>query len=86
MASIEAYAQVVREGQAEGKIPSGVDPDQVAWLITGWAFAGDVSHLMGFKKFLEPNVAVHWLDVIFASFTAGCGDADGAVAEVVSGK
>jgi len=47
-----------------------VDPDQVAWLITGWAFAGDVSHLMGFKKFLAPNVGEHWLDVIFSSFAA----------------
>lgn len=66
--SIEAFAQVVRTGQEEGKIPDYVDPDQVAWLITGWAFAGDVSHLMGFKAFLEPNIAIHWLDVIFASF------------------
>jgi AcrR family transcriptional regulator len=73
MASIEQFAQVVRDGQKEGLIPEKVDPDQVAWLITGWAFAGDVSHLMGFKQFLEPNVAVHWLDVIFESFTAGGG-------------
>ena len=70
MASIEAYAQVVRDGQQEGLIPAYVDPDQVAWLITGWAFAGDVSHLMGFKEFLDPNISVHWLDVIFASFAA----------------
>lgn len=70
LASIEAFAQVVRDGQREGTIPEYVDPDQVAWLITGWAFAGDVSHLMGFKRFLEPNVGIHWLDVIFASFAA----------------
>lgn len=71
--SIEAFAQVVREGQAEGKIPEHVDPEQVAWLITGWAFAGDVCHLMGFRQFLEPNISVHWLDVIFASFPAESG-------------
>lgn len=70
LASIEQYAQVVRDGQAEGTIPAYVDADQVAWLITGWAFAGDVSHLLGFGKFLEPSVGVHWLDVIFASFAA----------------
>ena len=70
LASIEQYAQVVRDGQKEGKVPAYVDPDQVAWLITGWAFAGDVSHLMGFKKFLAPNVGEHWLDVIFSSFAA----------------
>lgn len=78
LASIQQFAQVVRDGQAEGTIPASVDPDQVAWLITGWAFAGDVSHLMGFKTFLEPKVSTHWLDVIFASFgaTAGRGGSD----------
>jgi AcrR family transcriptional regulator len=76
--SIEQFAQVVRDGQKEGKIPDYVDPEQVAWLITGWAFAGDVSHLMGFKTFLEPNVSVHWLDVIFASFAAGPEGSSGA--------
>jgi AcrR family transcriptional regulator len=80
MASIEQYAQVVRDGQKEGNISRRVDPEQVAWLITGWAFAGDVSHLMGFKTFLEPNIAVHWLDVIFASFRAGSDGSTGAAA------
>jgi AcrR family transcriptional regulator len=70
MASIEAYADVVRAGQAEGRVPDYVNAEQVAWLITGWAFAGDVSHLMGFKTFLDPNISVHWLDVIFASFAS----------------
>jgi AcrR family transcriptional regulator len=78
LASIEQFAQVVRDGQKEGKIPDYVDPEQVAWLITGWAFAGDVAHLMGFKTFLEPNVSVHWLDVIFASFLAGPEGSSGA--------
>jgi AcrR family transcriptional regulator len=69
--SIEQFAQLIRDGQEEGLIPAHVDAEQVAWLVNGWAFAGDVAHLMGFKQFLEPNVAVHWLDVIFASFDAG---------------
>lgn len=69
--SIEQFAQVVRDGQREGRIPEHVDPEQVAWLINGWAFAGDVAHLMGFTKFLEPHISVYWLDVIFASFVQG---------------
>ena len=68
--SIEQFAQVVRDGQKEGLIPDYVDAEQVAWLVNGWAFAGDVAHLLGFKQFLEPNVGLHWLDVIFASFEA----------------
>jgi AcrR family transcriptional regulator len=66
--AIEQFAQVVRDGQADGKIQRSVDAVQVAWLINGWAFAGDVAHVLGFKQFLGPNIAVHWLDVIFASF------------------
>lgn len=75
--SIEQFAQVVRDGQTEGKIPPAVDADQVAWLVTGWAFAGDVSHLLGFQKFLDPSVSVHWLDVIFGSFRGGQPQPDG---------
>jgi len=66
--SIEQFAQVVRDGQDEGLVSDGVDADQVAWLVNGWAFAGDIAHVLGFKQFLEPNIAAHWLDVIFASF------------------
>jgi len=68
--SLEQFTQVVEDGKAEGKIPDYVDPAQVSWLITGWAFAGDVAHQMGFSSFFDPNIAVHWLDVIFESFAA----------------
>jgi len=78
--AIEQFAQVVRDGQKEGKISESVDAEQVAWLINGWAFAGDVAHLLSFKQFLEPNIAVHWLDVIFASFEAPPGSAGSAPA------
>ena len=68
--SLEQFTEVVEEGKKEGMIADYVDPAQVAWLITGWAFAGDVAHQMGFESFFEPNIVVHWLDVIFESFAA----------------
>jgi AcrR family transcriptional regulator len=68
--SLEQFTQVVEDGKKEGKIPGYVDPAQVSWLITGWAFAGDVAHQMGFESFFDPNIVVHWLDVIFESFAA----------------
>ena len=71
--SVQRFARVVDEGQREGKIPAGVDPEQVAWMIIGWAFAGDVCHLMGFRPFYDPKIASHWLDVIFASFARATG-------------
>ncbi len=70
LASLEQFTRVVEEGKREGKIPGYVDPAQVSWLITGWAFAGDVAHQMGFESFFDPSVVVHWLDVIFESFAA----------------
>ncbi len=68
--SLDQFTQVVEDGKKEGKIPDYVDPVQVSWLITGWAFAGDVAHQMGFESFFDPNIVVHWLDVIFESFAA----------------
>jgi AcrR family transcriptional regulator len=68
--SLEQFTEVVEEGKKDGRIPDYVDPSQVAWLITGWAFAGDVAHQMGFESFFDPNIVVYWLDVIFASFAA----------------
>lgn len=79
--SMQCFATVVEEGKREGRIPSGVDSEQVAWMIIGWAFAGDVCHLMGFRPFNDPKIASHWLDTIFASFSAGAGAATGAPAE-----
>ena len=68
LASLQQFTRVVEDGKREGRIPEYVDPAQVSWLITGWAFAGDVAHQMGFAAFFHPDVVVHWLDVIFASF------------------
>jgi hypothetical protein len=42
----------------------------VAWFITGFAFAGDVSQTMGFGHFLDKEISGRWLDVMFASFVA----------------
>ena len=73
LGTVEQYAQIVADGKQEGSIPEHVDPEQVAWLLTGWAFAGDVCHLMGFKAFLEPKVSSYWLDLLFEGFDSGRG-------------
>jgi AcrR family transcriptional regulator len=71
LGTVEQYAQIVEDGKREGIVPEHVDPEQVAWLLTGWAFAGDVCHLMGFKAFLEPKVSAYWLDLLFEGFESG---------------
>ena len=76
--TMKEFAQIVERGKKEGTIPLCVDSEQVAWFITGWAFAGDVSQTMGFKRFLDPEISGRWLDMMFASFVAGCDEPDEA--------
>jgi AcrR family transcriptional regulator len=66
--TLNEFIQIVERGKKEGNIPAHVDSEQVAWFITGFAFAGDVSQTIGFKHFLDPEIAGRWLDVMFASF------------------
>jgi AcrR family transcriptional regulator len=66
--TLNEFIQIVERGKQEGKIPQHVNSEQVAWFITGFAFAGDVSQTMGFRRFLDPEIAGRWLDVMFASF------------------
>lgn len=66
--TIDSFIAVVESGKKEGKIPGQVNPQQVAWFVTGWAFAGDISQAIGFKSFLDPDVLSSWLDLMFDSF------------------
>lgn len=68
LATVQQFAEIVEEGKREGNIAAEVDAEQVAWLITGFAFAGDVCHLMGFTSFLEPKISSYWLDLMFSGF------------------
>ncbi len=68
--TLKEFVQIVERGKKEGKIPARVDSEQVAWFITGFAFAGDVSQTIGFTHFLDPEISGRWLDVMFASFLA----------------
>lgn len=66
--TLKEFIQIVERGKQEGRIPAHVDSEQVAWFITGFAFAGDVSQTMGFEHFLDPEISGRWLNVMFASF------------------
>jgi AcrR family transcriptional regulator len=86
LGTVQQFAQIVEDGKREGKIPEYVDAEQVAWLITGFAFAGDVCHLMGFKSFLEPKVSAYWLDLMFGGFRAGMDGLPGYARPTVAQK
>jgi AcrR family transcriptional regulator len=66
--TLNEFIQIVERGKKEGKIPAHVDSEQVAWFITGFAFAGDVSQTIGFTHFLDPEISGRWLDMMFANF------------------
>lgn len=68
--TLKEFAQIVERGKKEGTIPPQVDSERVAWFITGFAFAGDVSQTMGFTRFLDPEISGCWLDMMFDSFVA----------------
>lgn len=72
--TLKEFVQIVERGKAEGRIPEYVDSEQVAWFITGFAFAGDVSQTMGFSHFLDREISGRWLDVMFTSFVAKPGE------------
>ena len=78
--TLNEFVNIVERGKKEGKIPGHVNSEQVAWFITGFAFAGDVSQTMGFKHFLDPEISGRWLDVMFASFVAPLGSLVGQAA------
>jgi AcrR family transcriptional regulator len=58
------FAQIVREGQAQGTIKPDVDPEQVAFLITGRHWAEDVGVLMGIVEDSFQSRSMQWLDLI----------------------
>jgi AcrR family transcriptional regulator len=68
LGTVRRLAQIVEDGQREGQIPEHVDPEQVAWLITGWTLGGDLCDLIGLTSFLEPKVSTYWLNLMFADF------------------
>jgi AcrR family transcriptional regulator len=66
--TMDDFIAVVEAGKKEGKIPGQVNPRQVAWFVTSWVFAGDLSQAIGFESFLDQDVSTLWLDIMFDSF------------------
>jgi AcrR family transcriptional regulator len=64
---VEDVAEIVREGQGQGKIRANVDPYYVAWVLVSRAWAEDVSYLMGIAgHFMGPR-SKHMLDELLDS-------------------
>ena len=84
--TLKEFVNIVERGKKEGNIPVHVDSEQVAWFITGFAFAGDVSQTIGFTHFLDREISGRWLDVMFASFVAQPGEVLSGVTADAAGK
>jgi AcrR family transcriptional regulator len=49
---IEAYAEILNDGKASGRIPEGADVYQVAWMLAAVFWAEDLSSLVGMPGFV----------------------------------
>ncbi len=49
---IDAYAQLLEEGKAAGRIPPSADSQQVAWMLAAIFWAEDLSSLMALPGFV----------------------------------
>jgi AcrR family transcriptional regulator len=69
LAAVANMAQIVDEGKRQGTIAPDVDSEQVALLIGGWAWTGDVAELMGIRSMWHPTVSSHLLELILQSIS-----------------
>ena len=71
LASVKNMALIVDEGKRQGTIAADVDSEQVAWMIAGWAWNGDVAHLIGVRPIWHPAVSGQLLQLLLESIAPG---------------
>lgn len=57
-----AWVQLVDEGKRQGSIAKDVDSEEVALLIGGWAWSGNVALLMGHRAAWHPKLSSRQLE------------------------
>ncbi len=64
LAAVKDMALIVDEGKRQGTIAEDIDSEDVAWMIGGWAWSGDIAHLMGVRPLWHPRVSSRLLESI----------------------
>jgi excisionase family DNA binding protein len=66
-ATASYLASIVEELERQDRLPAGMDPELVAWLIAGWAWTGDVASSMGFNGIWYERVSPRLIEFILGS-------------------
>jgi AcrR family transcriptional regulator len=64
------WVQLVEEGQRQGSIAQDVDSQEVALMIGGWAWSGNVALLMGHRAAWHPRLASRQLERILEDISS----------------
>ena len=87
LAAVKDMALIVDEGKRQGTIAEDVDSEDVAWMIGGWAWSGDIAHMMGVRPLWHPRVSSRLLDSILRGIAPdGCQAARGRESRQSSGN
>ena len=71
LAAVKDMALIVDEGKRQGTIAEDIDSEDVAWMIGGWAWTGDIAVLMGVRSVWHPRVSSRLLESILQGISPG---------------
>jgi AcrR family transcriptional regulator len=71
LAAVKDMALIVDEGKRQGTIAKDVDSEDVAWMIGGWAWSGDIAAMMGVRPQWHPRVSSRLLESILRGIAPG---------------
>jgi excisionase family DNA binding protein len=77
-ATASYLASIVQEFERQGRLPSGLDPELIAWLIAAWAWTGDVASSMGVNNVWYERVSPRLIDFILSILGGEAGAKDRA--------
>lgn len=71
---LDVLAERAREGQREGSIDAGVDPEEIAWGLHMLAWAEDIAMLIGLDGFITQGMSARILRRLMTTYAAPSGD------------
>lgn len=64
---IQALAEIIEQGKAEGSIRQEIDSEQLSWELHGVYWAEDITYLMGLRQFITSGRSARMLGHILES-------------------
>jgi AcrR family transcriptional regulator len=67
---LEVLTERAREGQREGSVDAGVDPEEIAWSLHMLAWAEDIAMLIGLDEFITRGMSTRILRRLMSTYVA----------------